>query len=398
MGSSSVILKSNDSGETWNVIDLETQVHVKDFQFIDDTIIYVIGDSYIGAGENLTSKLIKSSDNGDTWDSITSFTGKQLLSLWFFNNDSGMVAGSHGIYRTVDAGDDWDTVWSFVQFGYRFGSLEQLYFPTDQIGYAIGTAITQNNDDLTDYLLLKTYNSGITWDTIKTFRYSPTAIHFLNQDTGFIGTGTGSSIILKTMNGGYTWNETQITEYYNTVFSIQFISNMKGFAAGAPSAFIPEAPTSFFVSKTNDGGITWESYDTIGIPLNSIYFLNDTAGFVSGSYSLIMKSNGIISGLPPDYPWYLVGGDFIEDKDLFNSRIRVFPNPTFGPLILELNDASASVETVRVLNSSGQILVNMKPVSGCGLIQLDLSDFVEGIYLVQVFFSVKTEFQKVIKK
>ncbi len=400
MGDNSTILKTEDIGETWLVKNLETKINIKDFQFIGDSNIYAIGDYYIGAGENLTSKLIKSSDIGDNWDSIASFNAKQLYSLWFFTNDSGMVAGYDGIYRTIDSGNSWDTVWSITQFGYRYGSLKQIYFPTTQVGYAIGQGRTQNNAaDLFDYFLLKSFDYGLTWDTIKTFQYPLTTLHYLNQDTGFIGTESSLSIVLNTTDGGDTWNETQVAQYYNSVNSIHFTSNMSGFAPGAPSAFIPEGPTSFFISKTNNGGVTWESYDTIGIPLNSIYYINDTIGFVSGSYSLIMKSSGKINGLPEDYPWHLVGGGvYFDESEFNNSQIIIYPNPTNEILYIQPSSFNQDIKSIKLISIAGYVNDIMEPLSDNNLIPIDLSELAPGMYLIQVIYSDRNELLKVLKK
>jgi len=395
MGDNSEILKTVDIGETWNVIDIESQINVKDFHFVADSLIYAVGD--FGTGQNLTSKIIKSADNGDTWDSINSFNKKQLNSIWFFNNDSGMVAGYDGIYRTADSGNSWDTVWSINKFGYQYGSLEGMCFPTSHIGYAIGVGRTQNNtSDLFDYFLLKTYNSGLTWDTVRTYSYPPTAIQFLNKDTGFIGTGKNPTLILKTINGGNTWNETQIADYYGyMVKSIHFISNMTGYATGAPNAFIPEGPTSFFISKTSNGGDSWESYDTIGIPLNSIYFINDAIGFVSGSYSLIMKSNGMINELPDDYPWHIVVN--IDETGFSNSHIKIYPNPTNGMIQLLNTNSTLPIKAIKILTASGRIIDIIKPISDNELVQIDLSGLSPGMYLIKVSFSGGNEILKVLK-
>ena len=399
MGNNSVILKSNDTGETWNVINLETKVNIKDFQFIDDTIIYAVGDYYIGSGEYLTSKLIISRDNGDTWDSLVSFKGKQLYSLWFFNSDSGMLAGYDAIFRTVDSGDSWDTVWSITKFGYQYGELKQLIFSTSQIGYEIGMGRNQHNNPNFDHFSLKSNDAGLTWDTIKTFQYPLTTIHFMNQDTGFIGTESSSSIILKTTDGGDTWNETQVAHYYNSVNSIHFTSNMTGFAAGSPSAFIPEGPTSFFISKTINGGVTWESYDTIGIPLNSIYYINDTIGFVSGSYSLIMKSSGKINGLPENYPWHLVGGGvYIDESESDKSQIKIYPNPTNGILYIQPYNLTQDIKSIKLISTAGYVMDIMEPLTDNDLITIDLSDLTPGIYLIQVIYSDRNELLKALKK
>jgi photosystem II stability/assembly factor-like uncharacterized protein len=399
MGDHSIILKTVDAGETWVPGELDTKINIKDFQFLGDSTIYAVGDYYIGSGENLTSKLIKSQDNGETWDSLISFAGKQLYSLYFFNKDSGLLAGYDEIYRTVDSGDTWDTVWSITQFGYQFGALKQLTFPTSQIGYAIGIGLNQHNNLYFDNFLLKSIDAGLTWDTIKTFQNPLTTIYFMNQDTGFIGTESSSSIILKTTDGGNTWNETQGATYFNSVNSILFTSNMTGFAAGAPSDIILEGQTSFFISKTINGGVTWESYDTIGIPLNSIYFINDTIGFVSGSYDLIMKSSGKINRLPEDYPWHLVGAPNSIDEDKHSySRIKIFPNPTDGYLFVQNLNLNKEIKSISLINTSGQTIYIRNPDSNHELIQLDLSNIKSGMYLIKTVYTDKIELMKIIKK
>jgi photosystem II stability/assembly factor-like uncharacterized protein len=397
MGDNSIIMKTEDIGETRFVKELELQINIKDLQFVGDSAIYAVGDNYIGANENLKSNLIKSLDNGETWDSIMSFKGKQLYSLWFFNNDSGIIAGYDGIYRTIDASDSWDTVWSINQFGYKYGEITQLSFPYSEIGYAIGYGRNEHSDLNFDYFLLKSKDSGVTWDTIKTFPYPLTSIHFLNQDTGFIGTENGR--ILKTINGGPTWLDTKVAENSNSVYSMHFISNMIGFAAGAPGVFIPEGSTSFFIAKTIDGGDTWECYDTIGIPINSIYYINDTVGFISGSNSLIMKSSGKINGLPEDYPWYLVGGDvYINQTEFNNSQIKIYPNPTNGILFIQQSNLTQNIKKIELISAFGAVLDIMKPTDDNDVIQVDLSGLVSGMYLLQLTYTDRYEILKILKK
>jgi photosystem II stability/assembly factor-like uncharacterized protein len=388
VGDNSIILKSVDAGETWNAIDSETQINVKDFQFVDDSVIYAVGGSNI----------IKSMDNGDTWVPIDSFSGKELNSTWFFNNDSGIVAGFDGIYRTRDSGNSWDTVWSIIQSGYKYGTLEDISFPVPQIGYAIGEGRTHlNTSHLFDQFLLKTYNSGVTWDTIKTFPYPPTAIQFINRDTGFIGTGSNPTIILKTTDGGNTWKESEVADYFGyTVKSIHFISDMTRFATGAPYAMIPEGPTFFFISKTMNGGDSWETYDTIGIPLNSIFFINDTVGFVSGSYNLIMKSNGIINELPEDYPWDLAVN--IDESEMSDPHLRIYPNPTDGMVRIQNIKGSEPARSIKLLTVAGRLIHVLDPGTDHESIQIDLSDLPPGMYLIQVTYPDKNELLKVLKK
>jgi photosystem II stability/assembly factor-like uncharacterized protein len=387
MGDNSGILKSTDAGETWKPIHIETQIKVKDFQFVDDSVVYAVGGG----------KVIKSADNGDTWVPVFSFSGKELNSTWFFNNDSGIVAGSGGIYRTRDPVNSWDTVWSIIQFGYKYGTLEGISFPDPKIGYAIGEGRTHlNTSHLFDQFLLKTYDSGLTWDTIKTLPYHLTTIQFINRDTGFIGTESNPTTLLKTIDGGNTWKATGVAANYNSVNSIHFISDSVGFAAGAPYAMIPEASTSFFISKTTNGGDSWESYDTLGIPLNSIFFIEDTTGFVSGSYDLIMKSKGGIRGLPENYPWDLVLS--IDENAGSDHHSVIYPNPTDGMATIHQPEDSQPVTIINLLNASGSLIRVVKPLRDSHLMEIDLSDFPPGLYLIQLTYPNRSELLKVLKK
>jgi len=337
-------------------------------------------------------------DNGDTWDSIASFPGKQIYSLSFFSVDSGLVAGYDGIYRTTDSGNHWDLVWGIRQSGYQYGGLKQICFPTSEIGYSIGLGRTQSGaKNNFDNFLLKTTDSGLRWDTICTFNQSLTSLYFLNADTGFVGTEQG--ILYKTVNGGLTWSEKNIIKFWSSISSIQFISDKIGFTTGHPKGLISDGGliSPFFISKTIDSGDTWETYDSDGIPLNSIYFLNDTVGFVSGQFSLIMKTTGKINELPTNYPWNLVQYGAIEDMDDSNSLVKVFPNPTAGLLTIQLKNPNQPVETVRLLSSSGQLIDIGNPKLNGENISIDLSRLVSGIYLIELTVSNKREVIKVLK-
>lgn len=374
------ILKSEDTGETWNSVYFEPQINIEDFQFLSDDIVYAVGWYHSKGVEKFTeSKLIKSTDNGDTWETVKSFDDKQLFSLWFLNNDTGMLAGYDGIYRTVDSGINWDTVWSITDFGYEFGDLKQIYFPTDEIGYGIGYGCClKNTDKSTGNFLLKTTDSGLNWDTIISLDDYLVSLYFKDQDTGFIGTQTGKT--LKTSDGGYTWTETNVVNGQE-VYSFHFISDMIAYAAGAHYSVLDEKePLRFFISKTIDGGNNWVTYDTIGIPINSIFFINDTTGFVSGLFGLIMKSNGVINVLPDDYPWYLVGVPYINESDYSNSLIEVYPNPT-NRVFNILNYSDEKIERIEIINIQGQVKQVLYNISN----PIDVNMLKNGIYFIIVY-------------
>ncbi len=208
---------------------------------------------------------------------------------------------------------------------------------------------------------------GATWDTIRTFyQETPKSIYFINKDTGFIGTERG--VIYKTLDAGSNWTKIEISNM-GGIRSIQFISEMKGFAVGGAEFFSPTGEDRnslkgngfyhFIISKTIDGGESWISYDTLGIDLFSVYFVNDSLGFVSGRYELIMKSNGNnINQLPEDYPWYLInnGGSGFAEKKQINSDINVYPNPVQETLTIQLKNSGKVIKSISLINTFGQTI------------------------------------------
>lgn len=395
MGGNSTFLKSTDVGETWHLNQLKIKVSINDFQFVVDSSIFAVGNYYDANGKHVSGKIIKSENLGKDWDSIANLPGKQLLSLHSFDTDSSVVAGYNGIYRTINGGISWDTVWGITQNGYKYGGLQQLDFPTPKIGYAIGSGRTLNNNPSFEEFLLKSTNSGLTWEEIKSFSQSLISICFIDEDSGFIGLGDGG--LYKTTDGGNTWAELSNIASGNPIKSIQFISEDTGFATGGEMNILTGggAGSSFSILKTIDGGETWTSYDTIGIPLNAIWYLNDTTGFVSGDFELIMKTDGSIDKLPNDYPWYLIETSGIVDNE--TSNIRVYPNPTNGTVFIKNIDSNRLIKSISIINTSGQTINIQNQNSEKETYQINLSDQKHGIYVIKIDFSDKTEFVKIVK-
>jgi photosystem II stability/assembly factor-like uncharacterized protein len=397
MGDDSFAVKTTDAGESWTLKDLNVLMNVFDFQFVDDSVVYAVGDHYIGAGSNLTSKLIVSSDNGETWDSIANFPGKQLFSLNFFDIESGLIAGNDGVFRTTDSGNTWDTVVTMDQLGYKFGEIKQMSFPSPQTGYAIGSGYLESMFILEDFLL-KTTDAGLTWDVVNILDHEPTALYFLDETTGFVGTYDGLyGFISKTTDGGLTWDEKHNNEYI-PVTDIHFISDNTGFVTGGYEISMP-GPTAFGISKTTDGGENWYGFDTIGLPLKSIYFLNDTTGFVAGWHQLVMKlSGGSISELPDDYPWHLVDTGMSVNEEHLNDNFKIYPNPTRGILHLEALDLSTEIQRIEIISITGQVKKVLDKPQGIHKATLDISGFTSGVYFIRILTSGHTGFLKVIKQ
>jgi photosystem II stability/assembly factor-like uncharacterized protein len=397
MGGYTYFLKTVDAGETWTKIPYQVTIGVEDFQFLEDSTVFAVGRYSTSDSENFHSRLIKSVNLGDSWETVSEIDRQYYGSLHFFNSDSGLLAGSQTIIRTVDGGASWDTVWNLNNYEYRFGQVSKIYFPSTEIGYAVGIGRNQHNNPMFDYFLLKSVNAGLSWEMIETFVRPLSSIYFNSPEKGFIGTEYGTAY--KTSDGGDLWSEVQVSTNL-PVRSIQFISEMEGFATGGSEVVCVTGSgcfSEFFISKTIDGGESWASYDTTGIPLHSIWFLNDTVGFVSGDYELIMKSNGIIDRLPDNYPWHYFTNVGIEENMAPDSGIKVYPNPTYGPLYIQNLNFNNEIKSISLINTAGQKVEIIYPDSNNNTIFHNLANYKPGLYFMQIECANRTEIRKIIK-
>jgi photosystem II stability/assembly factor-like uncharacterized protein len=395
MGGYTYFLKTVDAGENWTKIPYQVTVDIEDFQFLGDSTVFAVGRYSTGNSANFNGRLIKSENLGNSWETVSDIERQDYSSLHFFNSDSGLIAGNKTILRTVDGGASWDTVWNLNENEYRYGLVSKMHFPTTEVGYAIGTGRNQHNNPSFDYFLLKSVNAGLTWEMIKTFPWSLSSIYFISPEKGFIGSG----YVYKTNDGGDSWSEVQVSTKH-TVRSIQFISETEGFATGGLDMVCVTGSgcfSEFFVSKTIDGGESWASYDTTGIALSSIWFINDTLGFVSGDYELIMKSNGIIDRLPDNYPWHYFTRVGIDDNRAPDSGIKVYPNPTYGPLYIQNLNFNHEIKSISLINTAGQKVKIIYPDINNNTISHNLSNYKPGLYFMQIEYTNRTEIRKIIK-
>lgn len=69
-------------------------------------------------------------------------------------------------------------------------------------------------------------------------------------------------------------------------------------------------------------------------------------------------------------------------KPAFESQIRIFPNPGKGKFYIENKDINNAIVFIRVINSSGRQVLQMKPSHNQSPIELDLQNHKPGIYLI----------------
>lgn len=237
--------------------------------FFNSNYGFVVGDrGYIGRTNN----------GGVSFDSVGIGiipVAQRGNDVWFANQDTGFVAagsasGSSGtVARTTDGGATWTSVLT-TSF-----SVLAINGVSSEIVYAVSS----------DGSVFKTTNAGQNWNSsggvVGQFMYG---MDFLDQNTGFVGGGSGG--MSRTTNAGITWTSLSPPQTNWSFFQVKAISETEIYAVGDP----------FFLWKSTDLGNTWSSIQISplsGPASTFIWYSMDKIGntiVLSGDYGVVAKS------------------------------------------------------------------------------------------------------------
>lgn len=224
------IYRTTDGGSTWNQsVNMKYTWH-KSLRFIDTKVGYLVsGGLYSSEG-----KIFKSIDGGLTWALQDSISGCEYKNLEVSDSLNVTAIGENGLVKyTIDGGKTWftnnllpDTYydvttqssktwivgggshycriysgnhnsnWEEVSKVYTKSSINSIDFLDMNIGISVGSNGT----------ILRTYDSGNSWQDINVFSIDLTSISYVNQNSIFIAGRMGEFI--KSSDGGNSWNIT----------------------------------------------------------------------------------------------------------------------------------------------------------------------------------------------
>ncbi len=219
----------------------------------------------------------------------------QLLNIQFFNINTGYVTGQNSIFKTTNSGINWINISSTTGSGYY-----ALHFLNQNTGYVGGHYNSYNGR------ILKTTNGGQNWIAQQTGLYDVevNTIYAIDENIVIIGenfAGTNGQIF-KSTNGGQNWVRVFFSAYKG-IECIKFINNFTGFACGS----------SFW--KTTDAGNSWNE-KTIPYYYHqySICFLNENTGYMVGVNSIAKTTNSGDNWIvqTPNINSYLMSVSFIN--------------------------------------------------------------------------------------
>lgn len=244
---------TNDGGKTWNSYSIEKLV--KDgFRTLAKTpngTLYATAKAGLSYTQAIKI-LFTSKDKGLSWQKIDgnypNIDGNSFL--YFTDETIGITSTVAGLHRTTDGGKTWVVVYTEQEpYNAAFFINSQIGFVSsghflDDRGSGLGVA---NNGSI-----LKTKDSGKTWEKLNGVSKNVNSFFFLNESIGFVTMTNDNGIneLFKTSDGGKTWIKIN-SNLPTSLDKMFFFSENKGVAFGGVNGI------DFGIHSTANGGITW---------------------------------------------------------------------------------------------------------------------------------------------
>lgn len=240
-------------------------------------------DAATGYSACASGTILKTTNGGVNWSVTMLNNSANLKSLHFTDANTGIVVGEYGaVYRTTNAGNNWDKI--FVNDSMDFRDIKFYDANTGILvtGYNTG-GITYNPR------IYKTTNGGLNWIVKHYNNYNFFSVSFANNNKVFVA---GEHCLYKSTDAGETWDSLSgywFQRYSNR--SIMFLDSLTGFVLSSYYGIID----NFYVSKTTDGGFSWNQYyldsNTSSYrELKSVSFINANTGIIVGWYQAVYRT------------------------------------------------------------------------------------------------------------
>jgi len=171
----------------WFLQETPTNEALNNLFVINDQTVIAVGPA---------GTIVRTGDSGATWNLVSSGTLESLQDVFFFDSDRGWVVGTNGlVLASLDGGITWTTV--PVQTD---ANLREVSFVSPTTGWVAGGPI---GGDIGDPVILKTIDGGLTWESQEAL-FTIRTMFATSTDSVF---GAGGASFMRTTDGGSTWTE-----------------------------------------------------------------------------------------------------------------------------------------------------------------------------------------------
>lgn len=417
-GSSGILYKTTNKGSTWNQIAPGISLGLTVGIAEASGKLFMANRSYYGY--DAARSLAMSSDNGVTWSILNYFTDANIYRIDFSHDNTGIVIGEYGIFKTEDHGLTWHQketdltniadIYFIDQNTAIIVSGGNIYKSTDGGTTTRNVLTTEQSEHyypagklysfpgnilfaVSWYAVYRSDDLGETWQMVSVYPgYYTQGLHFISSAIGYRVELFGS--VEKTIDGGKTWleiftREPDASDPFNTIF---FLDEIIGYKGGD------------FLQRTKNGGISWEKVDWPIYEIMAIHFENVNHGYVVTQAGYVYETHnagvtwkiafsapnrisdaqfhnntiflagerGFVARMntrpaPPTMPGYIYGPDKVCVGDATEFHLATNNNyyTQWSTTALNLNDNNESI-TVR-FQSPGEYFITAKNINSCGI-------------------------------
>lgn len=205
--------KTIDGGTTWNLVTniAPNPSAICGLDCVGTSTVYGCGAYFSPAF------IIKSSDSGTTWQYIDmSAYANALVEINFINENIGFASGNNAsggiILKTTDGGTTWTQILNTGTNGDYIWKLQVLN-SNNNVLFGSAEAVAPNPGRLA-----KSIDGGLTWTLQNAPESVVQAVGFIDENHGWMGGHTTG--FYETLNGGATWTNTGVGSNLNRIFFI----------------------------------------------------------------------------------------------------------------------------------------------------------------------------------
>lgn len=331
-----------DRGATWNTL-FGYALARHDVDFTPVGTIWIVGDS---------GRVVHKGFPSPSHISEGYISSRDLYCGYPVNDSAFFCGGENGcLFRTWDYGLSWDTLDAGTT-----ETINDIYFTDAANGWIIGD----------DGVLSVTADSGSTWTTVLqpqwgfTDFYGFAYLDSMGVNPYIVGEAGCAQF---SIDGGVTW-------YYAMTATTEDI-NMIRF--GTPNSGIMVG-NGGYILRTENAAFTWTiDASPVSSDLFDVAYASDTMAFICGDNGVVLRSNADVSSVP--------------QQAVSTLAASAYPNPSSGPLNVNLILQEASDVQIQIVDLTGQVVQNnyyQSVSAGQSTIPVVTNDLAQGVYFLKI--------------